>query len=463
MSFQVDQSVDELSELHFEETLRQESTLTRAEMLRRGAFVTAAFAIGGTYAESAIAGRRRKWEAETTPLNKIFGPGGKQAGQGFTLQDGMLLAVTGTGSFYGKVMGQGAKLAGKQIKQSGGPTYAISIGDHQSGVVPVGVAATRRLILQNHITTMQDSFGGVAEAITPLVQQYKVLTMNGGGSSPGQLHKDFVWQTRMLYAADPAPAVLVYLAKKYAGKVKKIALVYTLESAVETMRTTIPALWPKVSSGGSIVASEVFTPGITDFSTVVARLKDSNPDAIVTASFGNDTGYLVKGLRQTGVTVPVIGFDYTDQACTIAGSSYDGYMFGSDFFDISNLGNPLTNQLIPAYKAAYGTLPEFYGANYYEMALVFWELIRRVIKAGGNPASGAQLQTQLKKKPTFYSVYGGGRGKVGTMTFDLKDHSISKPMGIYSVKSCKTTKLADIRKWDGKPATLSQTLRPGWK
>lgn len=443
--------LDELADGHFEEALRDESKLTRAQVLRRSAGLgAAAFFIGGTYSPVALAGRRRVWDAKAggNVLNKVFGPGGKAAGQGFTLNDGMLLAITGQGSFYGHVMSHGAQLGGKQIAAAGGPTFNISIGDHQSGLVPPAISATRRLVLQNHIETLQTSYGAPSEAIVPLIEQYKLLTFNGGGSSPGQLSKNYLWMTRMLYGIDPTAGILTYIARTY--KAKKLAVVGTLENAVEAEKKVVPQIWPKISGGGKIVHTEIHEVGITDFSTVVARVKASNPDAIITYSFGNDTGYQVKQFRQSGVNVPIFGVEFTDQAAKIAGKTYDTYQFGGDYYDVNNNGNPWNKYFAAAVKQAYHETAEFYGANYYEMTFIMWDLIRRTIKAGGNPGSSTDLQKQLVKKPTFKSLYGGGKGKVGLMTFDLKDHSISKPMGVFKVKNGVPVLEAQIVKWDGK-------------
>src|SRR4051795_10915979 len=65
-----------------------------------------------------------------TPLNKIFGPGGKAGGSEVKLKTGMLLAMTGPGAYFGRVMSGGAKLAAEQIKAAGGPSYDIVIKDH---------------------------------------------------------------------------------------------------------------------------------------------------------------------------------------------------------------------------------------------------------------------------------------------------------------------------------------------
>lgn len=379
-----------------------------------------------------------------TALNKIFGPGGEKAGQGVEISDGMMLAMTGQGSFFGKVMSRGAKLGAEQIEASGGPKFKISIADHKSGQVPPAVGGVRRLTTQNDIVTLQTSYGAPSEAIIPLIQQNKVLSFNGGGSSPGQVGKDFLWQTRMLFAYDPADGGLAYLAQEF-PKVKRLAIVGTEENGVEAFKEKVPRIWPQLVKGGEIVAREIHDVGLTDFGPVVARIKSSQADAVFTVSFGNDLGYLVKQLREANVDVPIMGIEFTEQACKIAGPAYDTYMFATDNYDPANK-SPWNVQYVQAHRAKYGNEPEYYGTNYYEQMFVMWELVRRVIASGGDPKSGAGLQKALMEDPEFKSLYGGGPNKVGTMRFNPKDHTIDKAMGVFSVKGCKAKLLAPIKR-----------------
>lgn len=438
--------LEELAERHAEEALSTMNRYDRRALLRRGATAGAVLAVAGGYAS--VAGAARPAPAKrvdyNVELHKIFGPGGKNAGQGFTLHDGMLLAVTGQGSFYGRVMSRGAKLGAGLIQGAGGPKYDISIGDHESGLVPPAVAATRRLASQNKIETLQTSYGAPSEAIVPLIQQYKLLSFNGGGSSPGQLGKDFLWQTRMLFGIDPMPGSLAYLQKRY--NATKLAIVGTLENAVEAEKKYAPQVWKQLTNGkGQVVTTEIHEVGATDYGNVIARVKAAKPDVIWTGSFGNDLGYMVKQMREQGVKVPIMGVEFTDQAAKIAGKAFDTFQFGGDYYDAAN-PNPFNAVLVSAHQRKYRIAPEFYGANYFEHTFIIWDLIRRTIKAGGDPGKSSDLQDQLKANPVFNSVYGGGKGKVGTMKFNLGDHSISKPMGIFVVKGGAPQVIGRIQK-----------------
>lgn len=436
---------DLMSLEQFEAALKSRGMSRRQFLVRAGGMGLAA---GGALSFSAFVaacgGSTTTSSSSNSVLNKLFPGSGKEAGQGVIIEDGMMLAVTGAGSFFGKVMSRGAKLAAKQIKAAGGAEFNITIVDHQSGLVPPAVTGVRQLITRNKISTLQTSYGAPSEAIIPLLEENKVLSFNGGGSSPGQLFKDFLWQTRMLFAFDPADGGLAWLAKNH-PEVKKLAVVGTNENGVETWKQKVPKIWPQLSKGGSIVAREIHDVGITDFNSIVARVKASGAEAVFTVSYGNDLGYIVKQFRQANYTGPILGIEFTQQAQQIAGASYDTFTFCTDYFDVKSK-NPFTAQFVAAHKAEYGEDAEYYGANYYEQVFVIWELMRRVIKKGGDPKNASQLQQALTGNPVFLSVYGGDATKSGTMSFDLTDHSISKPMGVFAVKGGTPNLLAKINK-----------------
>jgi branched-chain amino acid transport system substrate-binding protein len=379
---------------------------------------------------------------DASPLNAIFGPGGAEGGEGVTIQGGMNLAMTGQGAFFGEVMSKGALLGAEQIAAAGGPTMNITINDHQSGEVPPSVNGVRKLISQDKISFLQTSYGAPSEALIPILQQNKVLTFNGGGASPKQLFQDYLWMTRMVFAYDPTPGALTWIADNYPDA-KRLATIGTLENGVEALEQLAPKVWPEVSGGGEIVTKEIHDVGLTDFSQVIARVKASNPDAIFTVSFGNDLGYLVKQFREAAVEVPIVGIEFTQDAQTIAGPAYDTFVFATDYYDTEN-PNPWNVEFVKAHNEKYGKAPEYYGANYYEQVFVIWDLARRVLAEGGDPTSGEALQQALIQNPVFKSVYGGDAETVGEMTFDTEAHTISKPMGVFAVKDGKPVLLEPI-------------------
>jgi branched-chain amino acid transport system substrate-binding protein len=354
-----------------------------------------------------------------------------------------LNAVTGQGAFFGEVMSRGAQLGAKQIIEAGGPNFEIVIADHESGLVPPAVSGTRRMIQQDGISALLTSYGAPSEAIIPLIQEGEVLSFNGGGASPGQLNQEFLYMTRMLFAWDPADGGLAWLAREFPD-IQRLAVIGTQENGVETWEEKVPRIWPQLSDGGEVVITEIHDVGLTDFSSVVSRVRATDAEAIFTVSFGNDLGHMVRQFREAGVDVPIVAIEFTAEACEIAGAHYDTFVFATDFYDEEN-ENPWNQEFVRAHQEEYGEPPEYYGANYYEMTFVLWELVRRVIADGGDPTSGVALQDALKANPTFLSVYGGDANTAGEMTFNLENNTISKPMGVFEVSDCTPSLLAPIQ------------------
>lgn len=422
-------------------------TIANAGLDRRGLLKAAAVAVAAagsrlSFPRYAAAQEASPAAGGASPLNAIFGPGGVEGGEGVTIQGGMNLAMTGQGAFFGDVMSKGALLAAKQVKAAGGPDIVLTINDHQSGEVPPSVNGVRKLITQNKITTLQTSYGAPSEALIPILQQNKILTFNGGGASPKQLFADYLWMTRMVFAYDPTPGALTWLAENHPDA-KRLAVIGTLENGVEAMEQLAPQVWPEVSGGGEIVIQEIHDVGLTDFSQVIARVRSANPDAIFTVSFGNDLGYMVKQFREAAVEIPIVGIEFTQDAQTIAGPAYDTFVFATDYYDTAN-PNPWNVEFVKAHREEYGEDPEYYGSNYYEQVFVIWDLARRVLAEGGDPTSGEALQAALIANPVFKSVYGGDAETVGEMSFDTESHTISKPMGVFAVKDGKPELLQPI-------------------
>ncbi|MDO8211034.1 ABC transporter substrate-binding protein [Conexibacter sp. CPCC 206217] len=448
--------------------------VSRRELIKRSAVVAAGgitlpmllaacgdSSDGGSGSSTAAvpAGRAPRSVLDNASIRELFPMGGANDGSGVTLPTGMLMAMTGTGAFYGKVMSRGAKLAARQIAAMGGTSFPITIADHKSGDVQAGVTGTRKLITQDKVKTLLTSYGAVTVAIVPLIAQYRVLTLNGGGPDPSQVGKPWLYMTRMFAGDDQVAGGLAWLASAYPN-VKRLAVVGTSENAVDAQKVLIPKWWPQLGGGRVVALQETTEAGATDFSNAAARIRSSNADAVFTFNTGNDYAYLLKQLRESGFDGPVLGIEFTEDAQKIAGRYGNTYTFTADYFDSAS-ENPFARQFVEAYRAEYGEDPELYAANYYEAVFIVFELVRRVQEAGEDPTDSSQLERAIAADPRFLSVYGGTASRAGTLVLK-PDHTTEKPQGIYSVVNGRPKLLAETRKVarDADPRTALLTDNP---
>jgi branched-chain amino acid transport system substrate-binding protein len=380
------------------------------------------------------------------PLTPFFGPGGDKAGKGLTWVHGLNLAVTGPGADYGKLMSHGAQTAADLIAASGGPTFKIAISDHQSGLVPPAVLGVRRLIERDGVQTLGSSYGPATEALFPIVEQSQVTTFWSGGAGPGGIDKPFVWTTMALFAIDPAPGGLAFMAKRFSSA-KRLVVVGQQENGTKAVTEIAPRVWPQVSDGGQIVGTEMANIGTRDFSALVARVKNGKPDVVFSTLYGDDQGYFIKQLRESGVAAPLLNIDLSKPGVpNIAGAALaqECYLAIDGYFPDNS--NPYNKVFVEAHRKAYGADPEYFGANFFEATNIVWALIGRILQAGGKPGRGPAFSEAIAQNPNFPSVYGGSADKVGVMTFD-KDHTVIKPLGVFQIgDGGSLTKLATIKK-----------------
>jgi branched-chain amino acid transport system substrate-binding protein len=373
-----------------------------------------------------------------------FGPGGKAAGSDLTWVHGVNVPLTGQGADVGKVMSEGAQLAAEVITASGGPQMTVELNDHQSGLVPPAVQGIRRLIAQKGINSVVSCYGAATEALFPLVEQYGLTLFWTGGPSPAGLNKPNVWLTIAIWALDPTPGGIAYMAKRFPDA-KRLAIVGSTENGVPAINELAPKAWAE-TAGGEVVSKELVNTGATDFSSSVSRIKASKADVIFTTFYGNDQGFFIKQVREAGISAPILCIDLTPAVAKIAGSTVaDNCFLATDGYLPEN-PNPYNQAFVKVHRDKYGRDPEYFAANFFESTMILWLAIQRAIKADGTAGRGTGLSKAIENDPQFPSVYGGTSTQAGSMTFN-KDHSVTKPMGVFMIgPGGSLTKLATISK-----------------
>jgi branched-chain amino acid transport system substrate-binding protein len=204
--------------------------------------------------------------------------------------------------------------------------------------------------------------------------------------------------------------------------VKKVATIYTSEEAGTFAQAALEANAEKI--GVKVVSKEMYVTGKTDFTTELAKMKASNPDALVLWTWMGDTGYIIKQAREMGITVPIGGVDLTPDAIEIGGDKLDGYIISKENFD-PNLKDPYVQHFVSSYKKRFnGEMPDMYAANYYEIVNVERDLIKHVLSKNGDPWDVMQLKNAIAEVKYFDSLYGG--------KMEIKpDGSVTKPVCVF--------------------------------
>jgi branched-chain amino acid transport system substrate-binding protein len=427
-----------------------ERRVSRRQLMRLGALGVAGLAAGAYLACRGEEGAPttgtpapRAGAVDLSKLNEWLGPGGPQAGQGQTIKLGVILALSGPGSYYGQIMTKGTDLGVEHVRAAGGPNFQVIYKDHKSGDVTAGATAARELV-NDGVQIILSSYAAVLGSILPVIQPAKVLVLDGGGGT-SQLWKrqDYFWGTRAVIPDDAFNGVVQYVRRKLPNARRVASVGWDVGPANEPVIAYLKQVL--AANNMELVADERVQIGTTDYSTTLARVRGTNPDVILTGLWGLDPGYFMKQYVTSGMKAQVIGFEFTPDACQVAGAAYDQYWFAFDYFDIEQPFNPWSKLFIDAFRQKYNQNPDFYAANFYEKVFIVWELVRRVLSRN-QPITGENLQNALKQNPTFKSLYGGDPNNVGTITFDLEEHDVDKLQVIGKVSGCKARVVAKMNR-----------------
>jgi branched-chain amino acid transport system substrate-binding protein len=356
-----------------------------------------------------------------------------------TIKLGMILAMTGPGAFYGQVMSHGAQTAVDRINRAGGVggfKLELVVEDHKSGDADAGVTGARKLLDVDKVPVILTSYSAPTLAIQPLAVEKKVLLLNGGGVGSSLVNKPNLYNTRML-SSQTAPFLIQWATGQL--RAKRVAALYWNDAAGQGIDAALKETCAK--SGCALVSEEPHDIGAKNYSPQLARIRAARPDVLIVGSFGDDVGYILNQARAYGLTVPILGVEWTPNAQKIGGKAMEGYVVAVDRFDPAG-GDDRTKAFVDAYKAAYKETPEFYAANYYEhVQLILEPLIKRVVERKGDPSKPGELLAEMQKALgegyKFPSVYGG----------DMQLHAdgtVTKPLGVYEVKADSLTLIGRI-------------------
>lgn len=362
---------------------------------------------------------------------------------------GSVLALTGSGSFYGKTMSRAIDLAIEVIKESGGPQFTVKYWDHQSGLPEPGVKAMKEMVAEG-ISVKLASYVDDLGAMLGDTAANKVFTLDGGGGTSifGQ-KVPYFWGTRAITPNDTLPGVFEWFKQTYPGKTKVGLLGWELGPLNDVIKQDVLA---KIEAAGLEFNGlyELAAVGNTDFAQSITKIKANEPDLLIVSIYGQDPGSFINQAATAGIKSVMMGSEFTPDGVNASKGTYDsaGWTFAYDYFnpDAADL-NPLGKYFVEKFRAKYdGESPDFYAANFFENTVRLWELMAEAKAAGATDDKlcvGETLNAAMEKDPTLVSVYGGSPTEVGTSTHDLVTHSVSKrPMGVFTYKAGKVTPLA---------------------
>lgn len=346
----------------------------------------------------------------------------EKAVDGDDLKIGVYLSITGASATFGEGSRAGMEIAADEINKNGGVLGGKKlklIVEDDEGKPDKAAAAGQKLITQDNVlVVLGEVISSNSLAVAPICQKNSVPMISPSSTNVKVTQVgDFIF--RVCFLDDFQGQVMArYAIDNLHAKTAALMIEKSSDYSVglaDSFKKTFEA------KGGKIVATESFTNADTDFSSVLTKIKESNPEVIFLPSYYNSVGLIVSQARQQGITVPFLGGDgwESPKLIELGGKSLEGCAF-STHFNVNEQQGKVAD-FVKAYKAKTGNLPDGLSALGYDDVMLMADAINRAGKLNRWAIRDAIAGTK------------GFEGVTGTITIN-KDRNPDKPATIMQIK-----------------------------
>jgi branched-chain amino acid transport system substrate-binding protein len=164
-----------------------------------------------------------------------------------------------------------------------------------------------------------------------------------------------------------------------------------------------------VAGGGTVVGKEAYLAADTDFSTILAKVAEADPDVVYLPDYYNIINLVTAQAKEKGITAPFMGGDGWDSADLNKEAAAGGYY-------TNHYSEQDTRPIVGAFVAGYGTkyngaVPDALAALAYDATNL---LLAAIEKAGADDAT----KVAAAMEALSYDAVSG------TITFDAQHNPI---------------------------------------
>src|SRR3954468_9785499 len=331
-----------------------------------------------------------------------------------TIRVGVLMPISGPGSYFGVMGKEGIDLALEQVAKTDLKGHKLQVQYEDSACSPLQATNTVKRVLDQfkpHIVIGEEC-SDASLAIAPILEQAKVVQLNAGSVTMKLTESGYKYVFRIFPNAEQQSAPLVKVATQTLKAKTAVILHEKTNAGVDNAEGFKK---PFEAAGGKVLAMIDFGRDVNDFTAIATRIASLGAvDVLPTFALEGQTVRLAQALAQAkvvkggggkGVQMGSIwlpwGFDQK------AGQAAEGYVRIVQFDPGEN--RKMVQDFVKAFKAKYGAdrTPSHINAHAYDTVM----LVAEAVKRGAKDAEGIREQ---------FSKFKNVEVTTGKITFDPK-------------------------------------------
>ena len=314
-----------------------------------------------------------------TPSGSAGNPPGTTGSFGGSdvIKIGFFAPKTGPAAADGESATNSARLAVDQINSAGGVLgKKLELVEYDDQLDPKqAVAIAQRLTTRDGVVAVvSGSYSGPTRAAAPIFERAKLPMIAAYAVHP-DIPKagDFIFQQSFSGVVQGRAAAVVAAEQL---KAKRISILSVDNDFGQTIVDGFREQAQKL--GLEIVSTDKFKIGDKEFSPILTKINEQNPDVLFVVGYAPEGAQIVRQARSLGLKAKILGtegLDSTVQFLEVVGDAGDGVVI------VTNLNrddtDPQTQAYIKAYRDRYGHDPDMVGASVYDAFQLLAEAIKR--------------------------------------------------------------------------------------
>jgi|SRR5579872_419984 len=308
----------------------------------------------------------------------FIGANPRTAGAADPIVIGTTVSQSGAYADVGKYALQGYELYVKQTNAKGGwlgRQLQLKVYDDASDPA-TSVTEYQKLVQQDHVNLIVGPYSSaITAAVANIADQYKMpmISPEVAAVDPFKRNLKYIFQgtatsDRYVYGA-------IQIAKQ--NGYKTIALTGEDTAFPRSIAKAVPDM--AAAAGLKVVFNELYPHNASDYTAIVQKIKQTNPDVVLAISYFPDSVGIIRALKQASVTPKELFFTIGPADPNFAkevGADSQGVLFANNWSaELKTQGNVA---FAKAFKAEFGIEPDYHSAQNYAAMQVLGAAIASV-------------------------------------------------------------------------------------
>ena len=293
-----------------------------------------------------------------------------------TIKIGFFAPLTGFAAADGTSALHSVELGVKAVNDAGGidgKQIELVIYDDRHNSKEAVAIANKLIERDKVVAVVSGSYSMPTRVTAPIFQRAEMPMVSGYAVHPDVTKAgDFIFRNG--YRAEVEGAAAADVAVKLLNA--KTVAVLTMDN--DFGRSLAVAFKKRAEQlGAELVSDNVYALGEKDFSPLLTKVKEANPDLLYTSGYYNEAALISSQARDLGLKAQILGEEGFDSPkfIELAGDAAEGVIFTTNL----NREDPraFVQDYLKGYKEAYGTEADMVGGSSYDAFSIIVEGIKQ--------------------------------------------------------------------------------------